>query len=183
VDKVALNAAAEQLWGCSHAFEHEIRLVTGRTHQIRAQMAAVASPLLGDVLYNTLQSAGIIETPQPHAAGTAAQPSKLTADMPQMKGGPESEESSGRQAGYLQTNTAPCSTCTGHASDSAAQSHGDMQIDEAAGEELPGWIYQLRKAEEQELPLGLQAARLMLSGRVFGAEPLVIDAGEPWWRK
>ena len=32
-------------------FECEVELVTGHTHQIRAQFAAVGAPLLGDVLY------------------------------------------------------------------------------------------------------------------------------------
>ena len=37
------------------AVELEIELITGRTHQIRAQLAALQTPILGDTLYNPLQ--------------------------------------------------------------------------------------------------------------------------------
>lgn len=50
---------------------HELRLITGRTHQIRAQFAANEAPLLGDRLYGSLVDfsrpsliATQIETPQ-----------------------------------------------------------------------------------------------------------------------
>ena len=45
-----LSGAAAQAWG-SEAYQSEIRLITGRTHQIRAQFSACGAPLLGDTLY------------------------------------------------------------------------------------------------------------------------------------
>lgn len=45
------QAAAE--WG-ETAYEATIQLITGRTHQIRAQLAAVGCPLKGDLLYAAL---------------------------------------------------------------------------------------------------------------------------------
>jgi len=48
--KVALTGVAREKWG-STAFESELRLITGRTHQIRAQLGAVGCALAGDSLY------------------------------------------------------------------------------------------------------------------------------------
>ena len=52
------NALATDLWGefgkptdCVGIIELEIELLTGRTHQIRGQMAALGFPLVGDVQY------------------------------------------------------------------------------------------------------------------------------------
>lgn len=38
-------------------YEMTVRLVTGRTHQVRAQLAAVGSPILGDSMYAPLEGA------------------------------------------------------------------------------------------------------------------------------
>lgn len=65
VTAVQLNSAAQAHWGVLHAFQHRIRLITGKTHQIRAQLAAVASPLLGDHLYATLLAHGVFHQVPP----------------------------------------------------------------------------------------------------------------------
>lgn len=44
--------------GHASFYQHEIELLTGRTHQIRAQMAALDSPLLGDTPYGGEKIAG-----------------------------------------------------------------------------------------------------------------------------
>ena len=44
----------------SGLFECEIRLVTGRTHQIRLQLAAIGASILGDTRYNPVE--GLLDT-------------------------------------------------------------------------------------------------------------------------
>lgn len=46
----------------SNLYLHESRLITGRTHQLRAQMAYLQSPILGDSIYSIYER----ETPHPH---------------------------------------------------------------------------------------------------------------------
>eukprot|EP00892_Ulva_mutabilis_P009862 jgi/Ulvmu1/7248/UM035_0035.1 len=71
VTKVKLNAAAQHHWGVDHAFQHKIRLITGKTHQIRAQLAAVAEPLLGDHLYSSLLGSGVFQQHDLHSVHAA----------------------------------------------------------------------------------------------------------------
>jgi len=56
-EKVSLCERAANLFGVKEAYEVSIELVSGRTHQIRAQLSAAGHPLLGDALYGPLADA------------------------------------------------------------------------------------------------------------------------------
>eukprot|EP00854_Cymbomonas_tetramitiformis_P008424 gene8424-10008_t len=62
VEQIVLSEEAMRCWGLTNAtaFCSTVRLHTGRTHQIRCQLAEVGHPLLGDVLYATLRQLGAL---------------------------------------------------------------------------------------------------------------------------
>lgn len=51
---VKLARQGQQHLGVESAWESTIELITGRTHQIRAQLSAIGAPILGDCLYRAL---------------------------------------------------------------------------------------------------------------------------------
>ena len=62
--------------------EARILLHTGRTHQIRAQMAAEGFPLVGDLLYGALHAMGALWQPPPGGASSAPPSSSSASAVP-----------------------------------------------------------------------------------------------------
>lgn len=54
-DGMATNQEEKENEKGSTLFECEIRLATGRTHQIRLQLAAIGSSILGDTRYSPVE--------------------------------------------------------------------------------------------------------------------------------
>lgn len=181
VQEVTLTGSAAAEWGPA-AYESTLQLVTGRTHQIRSQMAAVGCPLLGDQLYTALAALWQQEQQQQQQeeqqAPTAAQQLQPPQQQPQD-------------------------------SSSIQQPSTDHQQQQQHRHTGAHWskIYQ----EDPSRPIGLQAARLRVrnvAGRMTGVQSappsteqvqegaapaadsaaqqqeewVEFVAGTPWWR-
>jgi 23S rRNA-/tRNA-specific pseudouridylate synthase len=70
IDRVRGKAAVTRVRVLEHFAQHtliEARPATGRTHQIRAHLAAIELPLAGDVLYGSKDATAIIARTALHA--------------------------------------------------------------------------------------------------------------------
>lgn len=147
-----LNAAAQEHWGVGHAYQHKIRLITGKTHQIRAQLAAVAAPLLGDHLYATLLANGVFR--QVPMSGSHS-PDRQRADQ--------------GKPGTLAGGSAASADSVDDAGQDGVQDTGE-------------WIGEYREGASYERPLGLQAYELRVDQTsCMGEPPVTFTAGVPWW--
>jgi hypothetical protein len=162
---VSLGPHATEIWGghLCKAYQHTIRLITGRTHQIRAQFAAMGSPLLGDILYETLHENGLqVEVP--------SFPSFLPSDQD----GPNAHDagtSQGSDRGFQ------------HESLVEGNARSDIQLGKkpVAGH-VEQWIQEYRERVREERPIGLQASELVIDrSNCMGNPPRRFTAGRPWW--
>ncbi|KAG2494615.1 hypothetical protein HYH03_007134 [Edaphochlamys debaryana] len=176
-EEVELCPAAAAAWGRARAWELSVELVTGRTHQVRVQMAAEGLPLLGDRLYSAVAARGWgwgrgAGQGQGEAgeAGEAAGPAAGTAGE-----GAAGAQGEGEGAGEGEGEGPAALGGAGR----AAPSGGSVPRRRREGAE---WC---REALEGALePLGLQAHALtLLTDGPMGAAPLTFCAGEPWWRR
>jgi hypothetical protein len=160
---VRLSEAAVAQWGVADAWEHRIRLLTGRTHQIRAQLAAVAAPILGDLLYTALLKNGVFQALPSHELGDAR-----AEDQPLL----DPEFSAQGRTKVLHTTE---TLANGNDQEDVTAVHSD------AGD--PEWVEDYRDSVRQETPLGLQAHKLQVHHvTCMGTPPVVYSAGTPWWR-
>lgn len=124
------------------AYESEIRLVTGRTHQIRAQLAALGCPLLGDLLYEA------VEARRRESEGREQQQEGLE--------GQQGAAAAAAAPGAAESAAGGGGGSPGAGAGSGSSSNGPFKVGAAAAD----WS---RAAQADPLrPIGLQAYRLRL---------------------
>lgn len=192
------EAGARQLGLEPGAPAHEcvIELLTGRTHQIRAQLSAVGCPLLGDGIYQPLAS------PELRQVGTATclQPLGCKSGQPFTHAGCHPHLAA-RQVARTPGNLPSCcslphtTTCplppsiTTHYHQTMTPPTCPITtllqrlFEGDSCEEL--WPEGGRLLEEPTGGIGLQACRLEVAAAFMGGSPeapAVFEAGTPWWR-
>ncbi|KAK3256084.1 hypothetical protein CYMTET_34762 [Cymbomonas tetramitiformis] len=202
VEQIVLSEEAMRCWGLTNAtaFCSTVRLHTGRTHQIRCQLAEVGHPLLGDVLYATLRQLGALggsgEGPfrGGQANGSLSSEQMTNQDMFSIPGELDEEALSASvsvpptkpPASWESPSASGRTEHVGVNSTSFDADHGDAESvhhDEPREARIE-W-QKLLGGQDGRSRTGLQAWYLGVEGLeeyMEGDSPFEFEAGDPWWQ-